>query len=162
VILESILGSVFGGATRLVQEGLSIWDKRDERRHEAEMFNLQAKLQEQRATAEAALRQMDVAAAGVAGEVDLLKSAMADQSAQVAAAGGWVAGLSASVRPLVSYFLLLLYGVSKASNLYLMLGQEVPFATAAADLYTGFDQVLLSSVVTYWFADRSIRKASGT
>jgi len=159
MVLESILGVAFGGVTRLAQEGLSIWDKRDERKHERSMFEAQVKLQETKAVAEADLRRMDLEAERERGHVDLLTTALRDQASQVRAAGGWVASLSASVRPVVTYILLAMYVVVKVAVLQRMLAQEVPFLEAAARSFTEFDATIFGATMTYWFADRSIGKS---
>jgi len=43
-----VLGSVIGGAFRLVPEFLKAFDRKNERQHELSMFERQCKLEEQR------------------------------------------------------------------------------------------------------------------
>lgn len=155
-----IAGIVFGGLSRLGQHWMEMKDKDREREHEAVMFDKQVALQAQRFEADRTLRQMDAAAAQDAGELDALVTAMQSQVAEAKAAGGWVASLSASVRPIVSYWLLVLYSVAKGSALYLMLDQGADVAVALKGVYTEFDGALLGSVLAFWFADRSLRKAA--
>lgn len=154
-----LLGIVFGGVSRLGQHYMEVQDKQKEREHEAIMFDKQVALQAQRAAAEKDLRQMDVDAQRDSADAALLASAIEAQANEAKAAGGWVASLSASVRPMVSYWLLLIYTASKGATLYIALKSGVPLAEAVNNVYTEFDGALLGSIVSFWFADRSLRKA---
>lgn len=154
-----LLGIVFGGVSRLGQHFMEMQDKQKEREHEAVMFDKQLALQAQRSEAERDLRQMDVDAQRDSGELNVLADAIKAQAQEAQAAGGWVASLSASVRPMVSYWLLLIYTASKGATLYIALSSGVPLAQAVNNVYTEFDGALLGSIVSFWFADRSLRKA---
>ena len=154
-----LLGIVFGGVSRLVQHYMEMQDKQRERDHELNMFDRQITLQTQRIEAEKDLRQMDADAQRDAGELNALVAAINDQSQQASAAGGWVAKLSASVRPVISYWLLAIYSAAKASAFFIVLNTGVSLADAVTHSYTTFDGALLGSIVSFWFADRSLRKA---
>ena len=154
-----ILGIVFGGVSRLAQHYMEMQDKQKECEHEAVMFDKQVALQAQRIDAEKDLRQMDVTAQRDAGELDVLQAAITAQAQEAEAAGGWVAKLSASVRPMVSYWLLAIYTAAKVATLTITLSSGAPLAEAIRAAYTEFDGALLGSIVSFWFADRSLRKA---
>jgi hypothetical protein len=154
-----LLGIVFGGASRMFQQFLEMKDKQREREHEAVMFDKQIALQAQRIDAEKDMRQMDADSARDAGELDWLKVTTQAQASEAQAAGGWVAKLSASVRPLVSYWLMFIYTAAKVATLYMTLHAGVELALAVKQTYTEFDGALLGSIVSFWFADRSLRKA---
>lgn len=154
-----LLGIVFGGASRLVQHFMEMQDKQKEREHEAIMFDKQVALQGQKIEAEKDLRQMDADAQRDAGELNAMIAGINAQAQEAQAAGGWVAKLSASVRPVVSYWLLLVYTAAKGATLYMMLRSGTPLAEAVTHVYTTFDGALLGSIVSFWFADRSLRKA---
>jgi hypothetical protein len=155
-----LLGIVFGGVSRLGQHWMEMQDKDKERQHEAVMFDKQVILQAQRIEADKDMRQMDVQAAKEAGELDALVTALQSQAMEAKNAGGWVASLSASVRPVISYWLLSLYSCAKMATLYLALTSGEGFAVAVRAAYTEFDGALLGSIMSFWFADRSIRKAA--
>lgn len=155
-----LLGIVFGGVSRLAQHFMELKDKQKEREHEATMFDKQIVLQDQRIKAETNLRQMEFDSAKDIKEFDLLMSGINAQAQEAKVAGGWVAKLSASVRPVISYWLLLIYTVAKIAGLYIILGQDnVGVAEAIRASYTEFDGAMLGSIVSFWFADRSLRKA---
>lgn len=153
-----LLGIVFGGFSRLAQHYLDLQDKEKERSHEREMFDKQVTLQTQRIEAEKDLRQMDLTAARDTGELNALVASIQSQAAESTSAGGWVLKLSASVRPVVSYWILLIYSCSKAASLYLALEAHVGLAESVRMIYTEFDGALLGSILSFWFADRSLRR----
>lgn len=155
-----LLGIVFGGVSRLTQHYMETKDKQHEREHEAIMFDKQIALQAQRVEAERDLRQMDVDSVRDTGELNAMITAIQSQATEAQAAGGAIAKLSASVRPVVSYWLLGIYTAAKFATLYLSLRDGVPLAAAVQAAYTAFDGALLGSIVSFWFADRSLRKAA--
>lgn len=155
-----LAGLIFGGASRLAQHFMDLRDKDKERDHEARMFDLQAKLQEQRFTAEAGLRSMDIAAQASHDEMDALMTAMQSQAQEARDAGGWVAKLSASVRPVLAYWFAAIYTVAKFAGLYLTISSGVDLPTAIRASYTEFDGTVLASILSFYFADRSLRKAA--
>ena len=155
-----LLGIVFGGVSRLTQHWMELKDKDKERSHEAVMFDKQVALQAQKIDAEKDLRRMDAESAKDAGELAALVATIKSQSDDARAAGGWVLSLSASVRPVVSYWLLFIYTCSKCATLYMTLQSGTALAEAVRSSYTEFDGAMLGSVLSFWFADRSLRKAS--
>lgn len=154
-----VLGIVFGGVSRLAQHWMEMKDKDKEREHEAVMFDKQAALQAQRTSAEQDLRKMDAQAKQDQGELDALIAAIQSQAGEAQAAGGWAARLSASVRPVISYWLLAIYTLAKCTALYLALSGGMPVAQAIQSVYSEFDGALMGSIMAFWFADRSLRKA---
>lgn len=153
-----LLGLVFGGVSRLAQHWLDLSDKEKERGHERLMFEQQVLMQDKRFVHDSELRQMDMAGQEAANEWSAIAEAARAQAEEARAAGGWVLSLSASVRPVLSYWFVFLYTVAKAATLYLSLQSGVPFATAIRSCYTEFDGTILASIVSFYFADRSLRK----
>jgi hypothetical protein len=153
-----LLGLVFGGVSRLAQHFMELRDKQKEREHEAVMYDKQIELADKKFSHDAALRTMDAQAADNAAEWEAMRAALQAQAQEAAAAGGWVAKLSAMVRPSVTMWLLALYTVAKVCTLYLSVKSGIPFAEVAKAAYTEFDGTLLASVMSFWFADRSLRR----
>lgn len=148
------LGIVFGGASRLFQHYMDLKDKQAERDHEWRMVDQTIKIQEQQKE----IRQIELQSVQDAGELDALSQAIQGQERTATKAGGWVAKLSASVRPVTTYWLLFIYSFVKAFIVSVAVMNNVPFAEAVASSYTEFDGALLGSVMAYWYADRSLRK----
>ena len=97
-----LLGSIFGGIFRMAQEVLKGLDKKDERQHELALFSRQCELEQMRGQQKLAEIGAQREAAIDVGVMDAFNNAITQQAEMVKAAGGWVASLSASVRPVVT------------------------------------------------------------
>ena len=106
ILSGGILGSIFGGVFRLAPEVLKWMDKKNERAHELNMFKFQCDLEQQRGAQKLAEIGAQREAAVDVGVMNAFQSAIEQQATMVKAAGGWVASLSASVRPVVTYWVL--------------------------------------------------------
>lgn len=153
-----ILGSVLGGLFRLAPEVLKFLDRKNERLHELKMFEQQCQLEAQRGQQKLQEIGAQHAMAVDAGVLDAFKSAVEQQTEMVKAAGGWVASLSASVRPVVTYWILGLWSfvhVWFAWNAWLAGAspKEVFVAMMTADF-----AALVSGTLNYWFLDRTLKQ----
>ncbi len=155
-----LFGLVFGGVSRLAQHYLDLRDKQAERDHEARLFEHQVKLQEMKGQADLALRRMDATLATDQGEMALLQGALEAQSREATAAGGWVLKLSAAIRPVLTvWHAVVVYTLIKVAVVAVALAQGQSWPQAVLAIYTEFDRALCGSIVSFWFADRSLRKA---
>jgi hypothetical protein len=153
-----IIGSLLGGVFRLVPEVIKYFDKKNERQHELAMFDKQCDLEKVRGQIrlEEIGAQRDMAVD--VGVMDAFKAAIDQQTEMVKAAGGWVASLSASVRPVMTYYLLLLYGVAKTAAIVLAYLAGQPMLEVLKEAWSVDDMALLSGVVNYWILDRTLAK----
>ncbi|HQR84493.1 MAG: hypothetical protein B7Y05_03985 [Polynucleobacter sp. 24-46-87] len=153
-----IFGSVLGGVFRLVPEVFKFFDRIDERKHELAMFDRQCDLEKVRG--EIKLQEIGAArdAAVDVGVMDAFKLAIEQQTEMAKAAGGKVAALSASVRPVMTYYILALYGIVKTSTMLLAVFSGVPILEVLAKCWTADDMALLCGVVNYWILDRTLIK----
>ena len=106
ILSGGILGSIFGGIFRMAPEVLKWLDKKNERSHELLMFSRQCELEQLRGQQKLAEIGAQREAAVDVGVMDAFNNAITQQAEMVKAAGGWVASLSASVRPVVTYWVL--------------------------------------------------------
>ena len=92
------------------------------------------------------------------GVMDAFNAAIEQQASMVKAAGGWAASLSASVRPVVTYWMLLVWSfihiwfawnalVSGAAPLDVFMTMMSPDFSA-----------LLAGTINYWFLDRTLKQ----
>ncbi len=109
VLSGGILGSIFGGLFRMAPEVLKFFDKKNERLHELNMFARQCELETLRGQQKLAEIGAQREAAIDVGVMDAFQSAIEQQATMVKAAGGWAASLSASVRPVVTYWVLFVW-----------------------------------------------------
>lgn len=153
-----VVGSVLGGVFRLVPEFLKAFDRKNERAHELAMFDRQCRLEEQRGQQKMAEIGAIREAAVDTGVVDALKLAISQQTEMAKAAGGWAAALSASVRPVMTYYLLLMYGIVKSAVILQQLMAGNSFVDVFPKVWGVDDMALLSGVVNYWILDRTLAR----
>jgi hypothetical protein len=153
-----VLGSLLGGVFRLVPEFLKAFDRKNERQHELSMFDRQCRMEEQRGQQKLAEIGAARDAAIDTGVIDSFKLAIEQQTEMVKAAGGWVASLSASVRPVMTYYLLLIYGLVKTAVIAQQVAAGNNFVDVLPKVWGVDDMALLSGVVNYYFIDRSLMK----
>ena len=140
-----IFGSLLGGVFRLVPEVLKSFDKKNERTHELSMFDKQCDLEKNRGAQKLS-------------EISAARESIVQQTEMVKAAGGWAAALSASVRPVMTYYMLLLYGLVKICLAWDAMRMGAPFVDVMPKLWSVDDMALLSGVVNYWILDRTLAK----
>jgi hypothetical protein len=153
-----LLGSIFGGVFRLAPEVLKWLDKKNEREHELAMFGRQCELEAQRGQQKLAEIGAQREAAVDVGVMNAFQSAIEQQAEMVKAAGGWVASLSASVRPVVTYWVLFVWSfihVWFAWNAWL---SGAPATEVFKTMMTPDFSALLSGTINYWFLDRTLAK----
>lgn len=153
-----ILGSLIGGIFRLAPEVLKWLDKKNEREHELAMFERQVDLEKTRGQQKLAEigAQRDLAVD--TGAMEAFKAAIDQQTEMVKAAGGWAATVSATVRPVMTYYLLALYGIAKATALIAAMWNGEPALHVLSECWDPEDMALLCGVVNYWIMDRTLAK----
>ena len=80
------------------------------------------------------------------------------QAEMVKAAGGWVASLSASVRPMVTYWVLFVWSFIHVWFAYNAWLNGAPAVEVFKTMMTPDFSALLSGTINYWFLDRTLSK----
>jgi hypothetical protein len=153
-----IVGSLLGGVFRLVPEFLKAFDKKSERSHELSMFDKQCDVEKTRGAQKLSEIGAERDSVLDTGAMAAFQSAIQQQTDMVKAAGGWAASLSASVRPVMTYYLLAVYGVVKTCLVVTQMQSGVSFVDVMPRLWSADDMALLSGVVNYWILDRTLAK----
>ena len=153
-----IFGSLLGGIFRLAPEVLKFFDKKNERAHELLMFNRQCELEQIRGQQKLAEIGAERDKAIDTGVMDAFNSAINQQAEMAKAAGGWAASLSASVRPVVTYWVILLW-----SFIHLWFAWNAWMTGAAPKevfntMMTADFMALVSGTINYWFLDRTLKQ----
>jgi hypothetical protein len=153
-MIESIFGGLLGGLFRLAPEVLKWLDRKDERAHELAMLDkemafAQIKAEQEMHTVDA---QVDMS------QFDAIGKALEGQAAMAVAAGKFVAGVSALVRPLVTYWVVGLWTWVKMASMLLAYQtgggwKEMLIANWGPD-----DNAILSMILIFWFVGRAIDK----
>ena len=153
-----ILGGLLGGIFRLAPEVLKFFDKKNERAHEMLMFSRQCDLEQIRGQMKLAEIGAQREAAVDVGVMDAFNAAIEQQSSMVKAAGGWAASLSASVRPVVTYWMLLVWSfihIWFALNAWI--SGAAPLDVFMTMMSPDFS-ALLAGTINYWFLDRTLKQ----
>ena len=154
--LLSLLG---GGLMRLLPEVFALLKNRSDNAHELAMLDKQIALEQTRS----AMKQQEIAAQG---EADL---SLAHMNALAEALKGqmqltkirWVDGLNFAVRPLTTYYLLLLYGIAKVAMYHVALQHGLSGWDAILKVYDDEDRAIMSGILGFWFVNRSLARAKG-
>jgi hypothetical protein len=154
-----IFGSLLGGIFRLAPEVLKWLDKKNERSHELEMFKNQCQLEAQRGSQKldeiGAYRDM----ATDTGVLTAFSNAITQQSEMVKAAGpGWIASLSASVRPIITYWIIFIWSFVHIWFCWNSYINGLPPIEVFKTLLTPDLSALVAGTINYWFLDRSLMK----
>ena len=153
-----ILGGLLGGIFRLAPEVLKFFDKKNERAHEMLMFSRQCDLEQIRGQMKLAEIGAQREAAVDVGVMDAFNAAIEQQASMVKVAGGWAASLSASVRPVVTYWMLLVWSfihIWFASNAWI--SGAAPLDVFMTMMSPDFS-ALLAGTINYWFLDRTLKQ----
>jgi len=152
-----VLGSLLGGVFRMAPEVLKWLDRKDERKHELAMFAEQVGLE--KVKGEIKLQeigaQRDLAID--TGVMSAFDSAIKQQTEMVKAAGGWVAALSASVRPVATYWILLVWSIAHVGFAFTAAGAGAAPAEVFKSMMTPDFMALVSGTINYWFLDRTLK-----
>ena len=153
-----ILGSLLGGIFRLAPEVLKYFDKKNERQHELAMFDRQCELEAQRGQQKLAEIGAQREAAIDVGVMDAFQAAINQQAEMVKAAGGWAASLSASVRPVVTYWVILLWSFIHLWYAWNAWMHGAPPKDVFNTMMTADFMALVSGTINYWFLDRTLKQ----
>lgn len=154
-----VLGSLLGGAFRLAPEVIKLLDRKDERKHELAMFEKQTDLEKTRGSIKlqeiGAQRDLSVDT----GVMAAFNSALNQQTEMVKAAGsGRVAALSASVRPVVTYWIMALWSLIHIWFSWHAYSSGVSATEAFKIMMTADFSALVAGTINYWFLDRTLKQ----
>lgn len=173
---------IFGGALRLAPELIKVFTAGKEADHEYRMSKLQLDIDQARAkqqidlvnaqseadlnklnaqsTADLKILQQQALKEADASDAALLSTAIQAQSKTTGIP--WIDALSSSVRPVLTYWWCLgLYTAYKACLVISLYIGNATWREFAGTLVTEFDQMIIASIFSFWFVDRSIRKSKG-
>jgi len=149
-----LLGSIFGGLFRLAPEVLKFLDKKNERQHELNMFQLQTDLEKLRGEFKVEEKYVDYSIQ----QLDSIKAAFQEQAETAKAAGWFVAAISALVRPGVTWALFFMYASVKTAALVIAFQTSANWVDVVTKVWDEDDFALFNMCVSFWFVGRSIEK----
>ena len=148
----TLLGSLLGFGTSIVPEILGIFKQRQANQQELKM--LEAKAQYAAQLSSLKLQELDA-------EADIAETkGLYEHDTELARRGGWVVGLQASVRPVITYLFMLAFLAVKAGLVYsLIFMQGVDWSSALGVTWDDETQALFAAIMSFWFGNRAMGKA---
>lgn len=151
---SGIIGSIFGGLFRLAPEVLKFWDRKDDRKHELNMFQLQTDLEKIKGQVRVEEKYVDYSIA----QTHAIEAAIVQQGKDASSSYRWVAALSALVRPGVTYVLFGMYIAFKIIVINYAISMGAPWVEIARTHWTPDDFAMLNMILTFWFLGRPLEK----
>jgi hypothetical protein len=149
-----LLGSIFGGLFRLAPEILKFLDKKNERLHELNMFRLQTDLEKMRGEFRVEEKYVDYSVQ----QLDTIKAAFEEQSQTAQSAGWFVAGISALVRPGITWCLFFMYATVKAAALVMAFQTGANWTEVVTQVWDEDDFGIFTMALTFFFVSRPLEK----
>lgn len=141
-----------GKPFRLAPEILKWLDRKGERGHELAMQDKALEFEKLRGAQR--MDEIGAAADGAwnTGAIEALKEAVAAQGQRSGI--GWADALSASVRPVITYWFMALYCAAKTATFAAGVSAGAGWGDAILHAWTDADQALWAGVLNFWFLGR--------
>ena len=149
-MIETLLGSLFGGVFRIVPEVMKLWDAKNEREHELKMLGKEMEFAQIKG--EISMREQETRLMGR--ELDAMSVALKEQGETARASGWFISAISAAVRPLVTYWFVTLYSIVKLASILMAIDAGAEWKEVLVSSWTEDDMALLMMVLTFWFVGR--------
>jgi hypothetical protein len=153
--LLTVASGGLGGLLRLAPEFLKAFDRKNERAHELAMMEIEIRVAEKRMEHE--MRRVD-AAMSIA-EMNAISEAVKEQGQTARAAGKFVAAISALVRPLVTYWFVVMYSAVKIVSMKMAIDAGGDWKEVLVQSWNAEDMSMLSMVLIFWFVGRRYERA---
>lgn len=150
MVVESLLGGVFGGLLRLAPEVLKWFDRKNERDHEFRMASMEMQIAEKRL--EFGMRQTEATVSMAT--LDAMSTALQNQTEMVKVGGKAVAIVSALVRPVITYWFTALYSAHKIALMITARDQGANWREVFITTWTDQDWAIYSMILGFWFIGR--------
>lgn len=156
-MLETLIGTVIGGAFRLAPEVLKWIDRKDERKHEATMFDKNLAADKLKAESGQALATIEANKAISLQEIQAIIEATKSQAQQTGIK--WVDGFNSLIRPLLALqWLILLWPGIVITGFVLTVQHGTPALEALTAFFGQDEKAMAASIASFWLVDRSLRK----
>ena len=156
-MIETLLGTLFGGAFRLAPEVLKWFDRKDERKHELAMFDKQLEADRLKGDQAQMLAQTQADASIGVAEIQAIVEATKAQAVQTGIK--WVDAFNALIRPLLALqWLILLWPAIIVAGFVVAVTNGVDALVALKAAFGQDEKAMAASVASFWLVDRSLRK----
>lgn len=148
MMLETLLGGLLGGIFRLIPEVLKFFDRKNDRAHELAMMDKNLEEEKLRGANQLAVQQEVTYGKGL----DALSAAVEAQGKLTGIK--FVDGLSALVRPVVTYWFMGIYMMVKTTGIYMTAHTTGDWSTAINTAWTSDDMAIFAGILNFWFLSR--------
>ena len=155
-MLLTLLSMLGGGLMRLLPELLSFLNKKTDNAHELAMLDRQFELEKTRADARMAELQVTGDYTQALALLDTQKEALRGQMQRTGIK--IVDALNFLVRPLTTYYMLILYGMFKVALFTVTVKSGIPVFDTIIRIYDAEDRAILSGILSFWFVGRVFEK----
>jgi len=147
----TLLGSLLGFGTSFLPSLLNFFQAKEDNKHEINMMKAQAEIQLE-------IGEQKLEAAIVEGDIAEIVAAHKEQSSTVRRGSVWLANLSGSIRPVVTYLFVAEYLAVTWSIAYLVLERDGVSINALQTLMNDEFMGLFSAMIAFWFGNRTFGK----
>ena len=155
-MIISLLSMFGGGLMRLLPELLTFLNKKTDNAHELLMLDKQFQLE---ATREVSKRETVALQGSLDNALAVLEAQKIALQSQMQKTGiRFVDSLNFLVRPLTTYYVLLMYGIAKIAMFAVAVNGSGNVWSAVLQVYDAEDRAILSGILAFWFVGRTIEK----
>lgn len=155
-MIETLLGGLMGGVFRLTPEILKWIDRKGERSHEIVMKDKLLELEKLKLSTASDIIFSKSDTEIQAESIKALQTAVTAQNHTTGVK--WADALSSSVRPIITYWFMLLYCFSKIVPLITIDSEVIDWTVILSTIWTDADQALWAGVLNFWFLGRIFEK----
>ena len=138
----SLIGSVVGFGASFAPKILDYFQDRADKKHELAVMERQAEIKLDQTAIEANIREIE---------------SLHEHDAKVSG-GGFIDGLRASVRPIITYLFMGLFLSAEGTAYILLLKSGINAADAVQLIFDDEIMAIWSSILAFWFGSRSIKR----
>ena len=158
-MIETLLGSLFGGLFRMMPEVLKWLDRKDERAHELSMFDKQ--LEADKLKADSAQQLLITQTNGTTSVAEIQAMIEATKSQSTLVGVKWVDAVSSLMRPTITFWwVIVMYSVALYAQYTVLIMNGAANTAAILQLWGTDEKMIVASIISFWFVDRSLRRGS--
>tara|TARA_B100001250_G_scaffold372710_1_gene358374 strand:- start:878 stop:1339 length:462 start_codon:yes stop_codon:yes gene_type:complete len=147
----TILGSLIGFAGSALPKAFDMFSDWQDRKHELAMMDRQ--IEASKLTHTQKIEALNI-------EADISESKALYKHDQSMKSTGFMAGLRASVRPVITYLFFTLFAVIKGAALYgLIYTDGVVWEIAITTLWDEETQGIFAAIISFWFGSRALQRS---
>lgn len=151
-----LTGILAGGLLRLAPEVIKFFDRRSERKQELELARLSIEADKARADAQIKIQESEAESAYNVGALQALTEAIKSQGQPTGNA--LIDGLSAAVRPSITFAYFGLYAACRVASLWILMRSDATASEVVAAAWTVPDMEMLGGILNFWFLDRILKR----